>query len=131
MHELPLIEQVLRLALESAPAGEQIITVKLRVGTLCDAESRWLQRYFRLASQGTAAEKAELEITREEAAVHCPACGQDSLLLLPLTGPLACSFCACDQVTVTAGLEYKLESIEVAPAASMAGGGYEACGKGA
>jgi hydrogenase nickel incorporation protein HypA/HybF len=113
MHELPIIERVLDLALGAAPAGERIVTVKLRVGTLCDAEPAWLERYFRLAAEGTAAEGARLEITREEATMYCPSCGKDSLLPLPLAGPLSCSNCGYDHVTLVAGLEYQLESIEV------------------
>ena len=115
MHELPIIERVLDLALAAAPPGERIVAVKLRVGTLCDAEPQWLERYFRVAARGSVAEEARLEITREEALVYCPSCGKDSILVLPLSGPLVCSFCGYDHVTVVAGMEYQLESIEVAP----------------
>jgi hydrogenase nickel incorporation protein HypA/HybF len=113
MHELPIIERILDLALAAAPPDEHIVTVKLRVGALCDAEPEWLQRYFRVAARGTAAEEARLEITRKEAVVYCPSCGKDSILALPLEGPLACSLCSYDHVTVVAGMEYQLESIEV------------------
>jgi hydrogenase nickel incorporation protein HypA/HybF len=116
MHELPIIERVLDLALAAAPAGERIVTVKLRVGTLCDAEPQWLERYFRVAARGSAAEEARLEITREEATVYCPSCGKESILELPLAGPLSCGNCGYDHVTLVAGLEYQLEAIEVAPA---------------
>jgi hydrogenase nickel incorporation protein HypA/HybF len=118
MHELPIIERVLDLALAAATAGDRIVTVKLRVGALCDARPDWLERYFRLAAGGTVAEEARLEITREEASVYCPACGNDSILELPLAGPLSCSVCGYDHVTMVAGMEYQLESIEVAPAAA-------------
>ncbi|MDX9959557.1 MAG: hydrogenase maturation nickel metallochaperone HypA [Spirochaetia bacterium] len=119
MHELPIIERVLDLALASAPPGDRIVTVKLRVGALCDAEPEWLQRYFRVAARETAAEDARLEITRDDAVVHCPSCGKESLLVLPLTGSLSCSLCGYDHVTLVAGMEYQLESIEVTPEADQ------------
>jgi hydrogenase nickel incorporation protein HypA/HybF len=114
MHELPIIERILDLALASAPPGDRILTVKLRVGSLCDAEPEWLQRYFRVAARGTAAAEARLEISREEAIVYCPSCGKESPLPIPLAGPLSCNLCGYDHVTVVAGMEYQLESIEVA-----------------
>jgi hydrogenase nickel incorporation protein HypA/HybF len=89
--------------------------VKLQVGALCDAEPEWLERYFRVAARGSVAENAQLEITRTDATVYCPSCGKDSILELPLTGPMSCSFCGYDHVTMVAGMEYQLESIEVAP----------------
>lgn len=114
MHELPIIERILDLTLAAAPSGDRIVTVKLRVGAICDADPEWLERYFRVAARDTAAEEARLEITREEAVVYCPSCGKDSILVLPLAGPLSCSFCGYEHVTLVAGMEYQLESIEVA-----------------
>lgn len=115
MHELPIIERILDLTLAATPDGDRIVAVKLLVGALCDAEPEWLERYFRVAAQGSVAEKARLEITRTDAVVYCPACGKESILMLPLAGPLACSSCGFDHVTMVAGMEYQLESIEVAP----------------
>ncbi len=117
MHELPIIERILDLALAAIPEGDHLVAVKLQVGALCDAEPEWLERYFKVAARGSAAEKARLEITRTDAAVYCPSCGKDSILVLPLAGPLSCSLCGYDHVTVVAGMEYQLESIEVAPGA--------------
>jgi hydrogenase nickel incorporation protein HypA/HybF len=115
MHELPIIERILELALAAAPPENRILAVKLRVGSLCDADPEWLERYFRVAARGTAAEEARLEATREDAAVYCPACGKESILGLPLAGSLSCSLCGYAHVTVVAGMAYQLESIEVAP----------------
>jgi len=115
MHELPIIERVLDLALAAVPPGDRIVAVKLRVGAFCDAEPGWLERYFRVAASGTVAEMARLEVIRTAAGVYCPACGKDGILALPLAGPLSCSFCGYDHVTVVAGMEYQLDSIEVTP----------------
>lgn len=119
MHELPVIERVLNLALAEALPGYRIVTVTLRVGALCDAQPDWLERYFRLAAGGTVAEGARLEIFREEAALYCPACGKESILAFPLDEALSCTICGYAHVTLVAGLDYQLESIEVAPDAAM------------
>ncbi len=53
------------MSLTAAPEGSEICRIKLRVGSLCDAEPLWLQRYFRIAARGTPARDAELSIRRE------------------------------------------------------------------
>ncbi len=54
------------MSLAAAPEGSEISRIKLRVGSLCDAEPLWLQRYFRIAARGTPAQGAELAVLREE-----------------------------------------------------------------
>jgi Zn finger protein HypA/HybF involved in hydrogenase expression len=66
VHELPIITRVVELALAAAPADSTIRCVHLKVGSLCDAEPVWLERYFRIAARGTAAESARLEVRRDE-----------------------------------------------------------------
>jgi len=61
---LPIITRVLELSLAAAPEGSEICRIKLRVGSLCDAEPLWLQRYFRIAARGTPARDAELAVRR-------------------------------------------------------------------
>lgn len=65
VHELPIISRVLELALAAAPRDARISRVNLRVGSLCDAEPLWLERYFRIAARGTSAEDAELVVSRD------------------------------------------------------------------
>lgn len=115
MHELPIIEQVLNLALAATPKGERIRTINLRAGALCDAEPEWLERYLRIAAVGGPAEAARLVIVREEPKLYCPACGRDSIMLLPLKESLSCGVCGYTHVTLVSGLDCQLESIELEP----------------
>ncbi len=62
---MPIITRVLELSLASAPPGARILRVNLRVGSLCDADPLWLERYFRVAARGTAAEGAVLGVRRD------------------------------------------------------------------
>lgn len=75
VHELPIITRVLELSLAAAPEGSEISRIKLRVGSLCDAEPLWLQRYFMIASRGTPAEDAELSVRRDEGTAEEDAAG--------------------------------------------------------
>lgn len=106
----------MELALAAAPKGSAITRIVLRVGGLCDAEPLWLGRYFRIAARSTAAEGAMLSIERDEAMARCEACGatwQLSLEDMPGEPGLRCQRCSSDRVELDAGLEYRLESIEV------------------
>lgn len=116
MHELAIITKVLEIALSAAPESSTITRVALRVGGLCDAEPLWLERYFRIAARSTAAEAAMLSIERDEAMARCKDCGatwQLSLEDMPGALVLPCQRCSSDRVELDAGLEYRLESIEV------------------
>jgi Zn finger protein HypA/HybF involved in hydrogenase expression len=66
LHELPIITRIVELAIAAAPAHSAIRKVSLRVGGLCDADPQWLERYFRIAAKGSAAEYAVLEVHRDE-----------------------------------------------------------------
>jgi len=66
VHELPMITRVVELALEAAPKNAVIRRIQLHVGALCDADPLWLERYFRVAARGSAAEGASLDIRRDD-----------------------------------------------------------------
>ena len=65
VHELPIITRILELALAAAPQDARISRINLHVGSFCDADPLWLQRYFRIASRGTPAEGADLAVRRD------------------------------------------------------------------
>ena len=61
-----MITRVVELALEAAPENAVIRRIQLHVGALCDADPLWLERYFRVAARGSAAESASLDIRRND-----------------------------------------------------------------
>lgn len=111
----------MEIALAAAPEGSAITRVALRVGGLCDAEPLWLERYFRIAARSTAAEGAALTIERDAGSARCLDCGAAwplSLADMPGAAGLRCPACSSDCVELDAGLEYRLEAIEVREGAS-------------
>jgi len=118
MHELPIVTRILELALASTPEGARVLGVDLAIGVLCDAEPRWLERYFRVAARGTACAEAELRVERLPALLVCPGCGDArsceataTELVDLLRGP--CPACGTAGRRLEGGAEYSLESIEI------------------
>ena len=76
MHELPVTERILDLALKHAADNDvsRIFSISLRVGGLTDLQDSWLQRYFDYLSKGTIAAGAKLIISREGIVLRCGEC---------------------------------------------------------
>ena len=119
MHELPVTQSVLQIALErAAQAGAQrIARITIRVGDLAGIVGDSVQFYFDFVSRGTAAEGAELVLERVPARLRCRACGaeyepepQES----SWPGPSwTCPACGELQPEVIGGREMLVQSIEV------------------
>lgn len=76
MHELSLMEEVRRQALDAAAAqgAARITAVRLRVGEWSGVEPEALRFVFLVVMAGTIAAAATLHIEVEAAAVYCPLC---------------------------------------------------------
>ena len=109
MHELAVTQSVLELGLSYAPPGAQISDLYLVIGELSSFVDDSVQFYWDLISAGTAAAGAQLHFRRIPAQMTCRACG----CTYSPRDALACPDCDSLQVTVTAGEEFYLESIEV------------------
>jgi hydrogenase nickel incorporation protein HypA/HybF len=113
MHELPVTEGMLQVALEAAEeAGAQRITaINLVIGDLTSIVDDSVQFYFDLLSQETIAMGAQLHFRREPATGTCLECGHRFDVQPPLI-PL-CPACESPRLQVTGGREFYVESIEV------------------
>ncbi len=102
MHELPIIGEVVKVALRHAEMNraKKIVRVQLAIGDLSDLVDEWVQHYFEFLTKDTIAREAELVIEhvpitiqcepcrkpftvdRNEMDFHCPECGEKGTRLL-------------------------------------------------
>ena len=113
MHELPVTEGILAVALDAASRhhASRITSIDLVIGELGSIVDDSIQFYFDLLSRGTPAEGAMLRFRREPAQVVCWACGRRWSACAPL--PQTCPTCDSSQLQVAGGQAFRVESIEV------------------
>ncbi|KGI70804.1 hydrogenase maturation nickel metallochaperone HypA [Mycolicibacterium rufum] len=108
MHEMAITQSVVDAVCEHA-AGRRVHGVRLEIGALCALVPDSMQFCFELATEGTLAEGAYLDIDMRPGAGRCRTCGdsvvlQDFILLCP---------CGSADVEVTAGHDIRIRSMEV------------------
>lgn len=108
MHEMAITQSVVDAVCEHA-AGRRVHSVKLEVGALCAVVPGSMQFCFELATAGTIADGARLDVNVQPGAGCCRTCGQsfalpDLILLCP---------CGSADVEVVAGRDLKILSMEV------------------
>ena len=113
MHELPVIENILKVVLAHAAKHRvrKVVAIHLEVGELSDLEDQWMQHYFDHLSKGSRAEKAKLVIERIPARLQCAQCGE----IFPFTAndeSNACPACAASDCRLIAGQGYFVKNLE-------------------
>lgn len=108
MHEMAITQSVVDAVCEHA-AGRHVHSVKLEVGALCAVVPDAMQFCFELATEGTVANGARLDLDVQPGAARCRTCDQrfevnDLILLCP---------CGSADVEVIAGRDLKILSMEV------------------
>lgn len=88
----------------------RIRKVKLKVGSLSGAVPYYLRQAFKVYSQGTFAEGAELEIEVEPARARCRNCGTEFSASDILVVCERCNSISCE---VISGTEITVESVEL------------------
>lgn len=108
MHEMALTQGVVDAVCEHA-AGRRVHSVKVEVGALCEMAPESMRFYFGLATEGTLADGARLDIEGRPGTAHCNSCGAE-FELSELN--LSCR-CGSTDVDVLSGREMKILSIDV------------------
>jgi hydrogenase nickel incorporation protein HypA/HybF len=112
MHELAVTENLLQTALRHAEAAgaRRVTDLHLVIGELTTIVGDSVQFYWDIVSEGSLCEGASLHFQRIPARLHCRDCGEEYGLDGDLRG---CPLCASSRVSVVAGDEFRLESIEI------------------
>ena len=79
MHEVSLMEEAVRLAVQTAQAagGEQILKLRLRIGTLSGVVPEAMRFAFDIVCRETIAQGATLEIDAVPAICWCAVCKRE------------------------------------------------------
>jgi hydrogenase nickel incorporation protein HypA/HybF len=112
MHELPVTENILNIALRHAKdAGASRITdVYLVIGARSSIADDSVQFYWDILSKDTPAEGGQLHFRRIPTEMVCLSC---SRRYAPEGEDLACPNCGGVSIKVVAGEEFYLEAIDV------------------
>lgn len=113
MHELPIVRQILSGVLSAAEqAGAvRVDRVVLEIGEMHDLIPEWVDKFFRYASRGTIAEKAELVIERPPLICRCAKCGEHFVLHPRASAVWACSNCGSRDFAMLGGEEFSIREI--------------------
>ncbi len=109
MHELGIMSEAIRLAVEAA-AGRPVRCLTLRVGVLSGVDPEALRFAFDVAQQNTVVAGAELEMEIVAAVCWCAGCNQEFA-----TGRLldACPRCHDLSGDLRRGRELEIASVEL------------------
>ncbi len=114
MHELPVIENILKVVLAHAVKHrvKRVVAIHLEVGELSDLEDQWMQHYFDYLSKGSPAEKARLVIERVPARLQCNQCGETFPFTMALDESNVCPACAAGDCRLISGQGYFVKNLE-------------------
>lgn len=108
MHELAIAENIVDAVCERAD-GRPVRRVTVRIGKLTAVVPDAMRFCFDLATEGTIADGARLEIEERAGRARCHACDAE----VELTDPILLCPCGSADLAVTAGRELQIVSMEV------------------
>jgi len=115
MHELPIMEKILKIALRHAQANNvtKIVAIKMQIGRLSDLEEEWIQRYFNYLSKGSPAEGAKIEIEWMPIVMRCSNCMKTYEADRKNMTERVCPSCGGKDGSLLSGKEYYIKEMEV------------------
>jgi hydrogenase nickel incorporation protein HypA/HybF len=125
MHELSicqdLISQVEAIAKQHSAA--RVVSIVIGMGALSGVEAQLLRHAYPIASAGTVAQDAELEIEQLPIRVKCSECGEESAAT---PNKLLCQHCGDWRTTLISGDELMLMRVELEKASNRQSDGLTA-----
>jgi hydrogenase nickel incorporation protein HypA/HybF len=114
MHELPVINSILKVVLKHAVDNKvnKVVAVHLQVGELSDLEDKWMQQYFEHLAKGGIAEGAQLKIERIPVVMKCSDCGMSYTVDIKEDKSIVCLKCGSSKNTLVSGREYFIKNLE-------------------
>jgi hydrogenase nickel incorporation protein HypA/HybF len=109
MHELSVSSAIVDTVVRHA-AGRRVTSVHVRLGHLRQVVPSSLSFYFELVARETVCEGAALHQEVVAARLRCDGCGHGWEIDMPF---FRCPSCGATEVTVEAGEELEVESIDV------------------
>jgi len=112
MHEHPIAEEILNLALKNARAvgARRITDLHLVLGPFSSVTEESIRFYWDMLSENSLAEGAQLHFRHPPAKLSCDACGRE---YQPAGKYLSCPDCHSWAAKILRGDEFFLESIDV------------------
>ncbi len=112
MHEQPIVESLLSVALEKADeaAASKIVGIYLVNGELSGANSENIEFYFAFLSKDTIADQASIFFIQPPTEVRCRVCNTE---FIPVNLNLTCPNCHKRKIEILSGRELYVESVEV------------------
>lgn len=111
MHELPVTQNILEIALRYAGDSEKITRINLVIGDLSSIIGDSVKFYWDMLSKDTIAEGAELNFVRIKTRFRCNECKHE--YEQGDREEFSCPECGSIKVQVVAGKEFRMDSIEV------------------
>jgi hydrogenase nickel incorporation protein HypA/HybF len=108
VHELAITEGVVSAVTGRLPDA-RITCVRLEIGALSGVVADSVRFCFDLVTEGTNLEGARLEITEPPGVCGCRVCGAS----FEPSGPIAICPCGSAEITVLAGQDLKITSVQV------------------
>lgn len=113
MHELPVTESIIRIAVEEAERYNvtRINEIRLKIGELSGLVPECIQYYFDIAGKGTKAEGALIKIDKIPIAMKCSDCDFSGTAAKFIDN--RCPVCSSDSMKMIGGNEFYIDSMEV------------------
>ncbi len=110
VHELSICRSMIGIVTKHA-AGRDVTTVHIRIGTMRQIVPDTLVYCWSLVTENTELDGCRLDVERVGARIRCNDCGHEADLIEPV---LICTSCRAPRVTLVAGDEFLITSLELA-----------------